>query len=437
MSFLQRVIEPRFFDKHSSSMDNMCRRIFSSIIGSEVSDVAWHQVVIPISEGGFGLNLCKENSYAAYLASFGSTFEFTSKIFDGYDLSISSWYNEASCCVDHINSFINSEGEKLSLENSINAKIKNCVFKQKFYSSFEQKARSKQFFDLISNSDPLSQARLKSLGCEHAGDFLSVGSTGNSSAKFTGLEFNIACCFRLGLQLPIISKNTRCICAKAPLIGNMGQHLHTCPIGGERLEKHNAIVKEFCALSVCAGIGVKDKFLNVLAVSDSQKRPDIKFIAPKFNKFNNLARDVLGDVNITHPCNLSSVGDSSKKALAAAKKGASNKNSKYVDLCQKAGFDFIPLIFETFGAIHQDAFDVIVELATKHSMFSRIPKGVCIQYWFARFSVSLQVHNARMFISKVARINNRNILSYASINPGFLCSSNVVITESLRKEEDA
>ena len=44
-------------------------------------------------------------------------------------------------------------------------------------------------------------------------------------------------CFRLGLQLPIISKNTRCICAKAPLVGNMGQHLHTFPIGGERLEK--------------------------------------------------------------------------------------------------------------------------------------------------------------------------------------------------------
>ena len=98
MSFLQRVIEPRFFDIHSSSMDNMCRRIFSSIIGSNVSDVAWHQVVIPISEDGFGLNLCKENSYAAYLASFGLTFEFTSKIFEGYDLSISSWYNEASCC---------------------------------------------------------------------------------------------------------------------------------------------------------------------------------------------------------------------------------------------------------------------------------------------------------------------------------------------------
>ena len=227
---------------------------------------------------------------------------------------------------------------------------------------------------------------------------------------------------------------SRCICAKSPLVGSLGQHLHSCPIGGERLEKHNAIVKEFCALSACAGIGVRDKFLNVLAVSDSHKRPDIKFIGPKFNKFNNSTRDVLGDVNITHPCNLSSIGDSSRKALAAAKKGASNKNYKYVDLCQKAGFDFVPLIFETFGAIHQDAFDVIVELATKHSMFSRIPKGVCIQYWFARFSVALQVHNARMFISKVARINNRNILSYASINPGFLCSSNLVINESLREE---
>ena len=301
--------------------------------------------------------------------------------------------------------------------------------KRKLYCSFEQKVRSKKFYELISNSDPMSLARLKSLSCEHAGDFLSVGSTGSSSTKFTSLEFSISCCFRLGIQLPIISKNMRCICAKAPLVGSLGQHLHSCPIGGERLEKHNAIVKEFCALSVCAGVGVRDKFLNALTLSDSQKRPDIKFIGPKFNKFNNSARDVLGDVNITHPCNASLIGECARKALAAAKKGAANKNSKYVELCQKSGFDFVPLIFESFGAIHQDAFEIIIQLASRHSALSSIPKSVCIQYWFSRFSVSLQVNNARMFISKVNRINSRNLMCYASINPGFLCSSNMMSNE--------
>ena len=146
-------------------------------------------------------------------------------------------------------------------------------------------------------------------------------------------------------------------------------------------------------------------------------------------------KNTVADVSITHSCNISSVNDSANHQLSAANKAASGKYAKYIPDCLKSGYDFLALIFETYGAIHKDAYDLIIELASRHSALGRIPKSVCIQYWFTRFSVALQVSNAKMFISKINRVNNKNIMSYAIINPSFQCDTNAVVRESCRNDD--
>ena len=90
----------------------------------------------------------------------------------------------------------------------------------------------------------------------------------------------------------------------------------------------------------------------------------------------------------------------------AAMAAHSVKSKKYATECAKRGMNFIPLVAESNGLLHQDFVDLIKRLARRaisHPDADGIPETTTwsaptpLAYWLQRISIAIQVGNADMY----------------------------------------
>jgi hypothetical protein len=126
-------------------------------------------------------------------------------------------------------------------------------------------------------------------------------------------------------------------------------HVHTCNVigGGAAIHRHNSVVS---ALSEALTAAKVEHMLEPSNLDSTQKtRPDILFT-------NASGVAIAVDVTVTTP---QQYKKDASKPFAAASMRAAEKRKKYTAQCAKAGQTFIPAVFESTGAIHEDALQVI------------------------------------------------------------------------------
>ena len=68
----------------------------------------------------------------------------------------------------------------------------------------------------------------------------------------------------------------------------------------------------------------------------------------------------------------------------------------------------MPMAFETFGAVSEEAMGVVAKLVQKASDVTKIPFSILFNYWKKRLSTTMQVQNARILVNATRDILGRN-----------------------------
>ena len=158
-------------------------------------------------------------------------------------------------------------------------------------------------------------------------------------------------------------------------------------------DRHRKLVEVLRAMFRCAGIGAILEF----PVGDSLRGDLAEFVLA-----NN--KTTVYDVTIRSAVALGIVDMASKVQGSAAMAAHSVKSKKYATECAKRGMNFIPLVAESNGLLHQDFVDLIKRVARRaigHP--DGIPETTTwsaptpLAYWLQRISIAIQVGNADMY----------------------------------------
>ena len=121
--------------------------------------------------------------------------------------------------------------------------------------------------------------------------------------------------------------------------------------------RHNAVRDLLFLKAAEAQLGPQKEPQNLIP-QHGELRPADVFI-PNFR----YGRDMCIDVSIVSP--FLHIEQASVTPGFNANFKASQKNSKYRNICQENGLDFVPFVMESIGGFHPDSIQVINRLARK------------------------------------------------------------------------
>ena len=216
--------------------------------------------------------------------------------------------------------------------------------------------------------------------------------------------FNLACQLRLGI--PFSGQANFCICIRRPPLDRYGRHILACEMFRHLLkDRHDALVHVLKALAQMGGLRADDRGLTVFRVIDDDdgKRPDL--LLPGFEDD---GKDLLLDVTVGTPTCQSYFEGAANHPHRTLRILHNRKNAKYLQRCTEIGASFMPMAFETFGAVSEEAMGVVAKLVQKVSDVTKIPYSILFNYWKKRLSTTMQVQNARILVNATRDILGRN-----------------------------
>ena len=250
--------------------------------------------------------------------------------------------------------------------------------------------------------------RLQSLYQTNASSWLfalpKIGET-----KMDNETFRTALLTYLGCDYPFVPIGLYCDCKRRSPIDTKGLHFHSCPKGDERISKHDAMKKLTCALISNAGIKytLEPKHCFPLQTGKYRnRRPDILLHQPNLPDSLDGSKPILLDIAITHPCRVTILDKNTVEPLVAADTAYKDKVKSYENIQDnksKEKYEFIPIIFESFGAFHPESKLLITKLIKKASINMGIPFSILNHYWMKRFAVTLQIGQASMMLHRSIR----------------------------------
>ena len=194
------------------------------------------------------------------------------------------------------------------------------------------------------------------------------------------------------LGLPVCPPNTPCPFCKE-IMDVSGDHLVCC--------KHNNFTKRHSAiqnvlldsLSSAHIPHVREAPLqahNAAIVTQSQLRP-ADILLPNWANGRNLAIDI----TISHPAQLSEHPLTKEKSSSFLKRKEHIKHTKYDEPCKKEGWDFHPLMFDTWGRVGPTSDRILHRMVQKclsnhtashrtkacHELYQRITMVLMRQIW--------------------------------------------------------
>jgi hypothetical protein len=397
---LTRGVDPTILRPYAQQFDALIRETLSSFLGSDVSlpesSPAWTQARLRPSQGGLGF-LCAEwmspGAYAGSWASFlksAVTLKFLTE----------ECLEELSADPDAgpIRRSLHTADELLkSIEMSlfdIQSKVAPKKIQNKLYDSKITNVHE----DLLKNSTVMHQARLQMLAT--SGTLLWVTSIPSDNLlTIPKLLHQDALRFHLGLgpSRSVAGKICRCTYYFDPAADPFDHfvHLEKCSHLGGPTRRHDAVLGLFARMLRSNGYAIevepKHTFVDLDPTYNSKKRGDI------------LALDVFDDqtimdVAVVNGCQVKLVSSAAKTSLHAANYRAEQKERKYNALCSHHGYQFMPLVVETFGAAHVDVKKLIWHATEPNQRGWDAPSFTCrtpYAYWRTALSVTVARETAR------------------------------------------
>lgn len=395
VNHLLRVLDAGVLEPFLAAFEALKRRIFTSIVGSALSDFQWEQATMPMGAGGFGLLDLRLIADAAYFASCVSVKDKLS--FTADELSMAPiWTAKMNMFGDRFKDSVPDINDGRLIKKGFQKRLTTPI-KTQLALAFKTKV------DLIHPQQALfDKVRLISLrGGSDSAAFLQVTPKGRKEFTMSSVRFSIACAMRLGAPISIIPRGLQC-CSNVhnnlTWIDDTGIHLSNCiTLNGFNTRKHNAIARTMCDMAVAAGLIIETE-PNCLG---GALRTDVRVNNDGGEGFID-QKHMLWDISITNPLAMSNLeknvfGETGGLASAAA----IEKINKYQTAVDAYGFAFCPIIFETFGAMGKGTKEQVAKLASRISRSTGIAFPMVKRYWMQRLSVVLQCWNAYTIESRL------------------------------------
>ena len=399
---------------------NMQKIILKSILGYDhMDELTWIQAQFAIKDGGLGLNHLDKIRHAAYVSSILVCREELSVIFPNLvqNMTIAPQLLDDREPPDIIVQFQSSVAkiaecsEEITLENIFQLTESHHLqlqsrFTEILTKNLQQELRRK--FE----TDTKHLAWYQSVCGPEAGLWLSTLPK-TAAQKMTNKEYQIALCYRLFLEQPLVINGCRCDCKNHPLLDLRGHHLMTgCGKHGYRHATHDGLVTELHQILNYLGIRnrVEETRCFQLAHPDSNRRPDISILPGPFTN-----TKIVTDIQVT--CPVSGAGEGLQRPEARAPsvnvalqtgrmatKAAQHKTGQYEEICRANGLGFKPLIFESTGLMHGTLIDLLNRACQYASDVKKIGKDILFKYVTTLLSVRLQKSLAQALIQRTYRL---------------------------------
>lgn len=420
ITHILRTIPPSATKEFTSSFDDTLDQTLLQILGiPELSDKQWLQASLSIKDGGLGrTSFLGVIRLTAYLSSISCTSQvirdLVPEVFE--DCYSGHYQFNWSCEIfDAAKSFLwrLSDPDSVPSTQSVQefvCKILNNTTSQEQLTQMYYDSNTEALFDNILPTWPKADiARFNSLYRTDAGAWLHAlpryGET-----KMSNEVFRTSLLTYLGCDYSFIPIGLCCDCKNATPISKNGDHFHSCAKGVERINKHDKIRDLTISLATQGGIkcSLEPKHCFPLQSGKYKNiRPDACLFNPHLSGSVDGSKPILLDISITHPCTKSIVDKAAKERLAAADTAYKDKIKKYItdvnDEISKGNLDFLPIIFESFGAVHPISLELISKLIKKASVNTGIPFHILKCYWLRRFAVTLQTGQATMLLERTSR----------------------------------
>jgi hypothetical protein len=423
--------------------------LLASLDRNKILRLNLEQAFLPIRLGGLGLTKSLNTAHAAFVASTITSYDSIKFHFPEIDVETDLFYDSFKTSLDFIKQHVDLKIQDNFTTNNIfnlympttyhlQSEISNNIMDEAFIKFKENVIQN--------NNNNIYLSWLTSLeSSSSAGSFL-LATPKHGDFTFSNAEFCTALSVRLHLSIPTLSPEQACNCKKKPTIDSTGHHLITgCNEGGIRQSHHMAVEHIIIKLLQYSGLLVKSEEQGCFQGLDpfDNKRPDISI----FNThILGLDKKMILDISITSPLIGSANGilqpisiKEAKKPLNAATIRFNQKNAKYKNVSIANNLIFMPIIFETSGALHPDAEKFIKKIAKIGSQLHFIDYDIyynycmkCISCVFQK-SISnninmriakllLPLGNASAIISNISDYNGINML----IDPGCFNTSQLI-----------
>ena len=372
------------------------------------------QLELPIKHCGIGLGDLVATARAAYIASFIATFDFVNKFFPRDTILNSS---SGKCFRNNITILNQSRDEEQRLDEEELISHSHEYFQlQRLINDVNKQLAVEHFMgdvarmEVGSEEDAKYKALILSVHHPISGAFLSAMP--RPETTFTSDEFKVACWLRLLYPIPLINEYTIWDCKRKVPLGKFGEHVLWCGMEGTANYRHNALcghLKYLMQLGLPKRVISEPRHFYLHTSAGDERRPDlVVYGLPKFGSGRrSMLKDVAVDVSVTYPLSQSALkAGSSITAMTAGRLAYHDKLRQYEGPSRERGVKFIPMIFETFGAMHENSERFLHHLVARASAYRGVRSSTLHTYWNRRISCTLQTINAQMILSKIGRLED-------------------------------
>jgi len=408
VTHLQRSTPPSIINKFLiPSFSELKRSILCKILDRDsIPDNTWSLSQLNIQDGGLGLSDSTQISHAAYCASYHECSRYVEKVIPRYIMEHLPSFAEFTASLRFIQDM---SGTPLSNSNDINNLVKQDRSKsiQCALSGLLKNRNIQSTHQLFTK--PAEIAWILSLQSQSAGEWLDVCPK-TSFHTFSNEEFEIALSLRLLLPQKLVVPNTRCSCSTPNneiQVDLTGIHLCTgCNHDGTRNNTHNSVRDQLIKGLNYLGVRTIKEQTNVFRTVDPNNgnRPDITAV-----NLPGTDRSHLLDVKITSPipaCNPQSLTlAEAVKPLRAANTAKNRKNSKYLAAAHACNLEFLPIVFEITGRMHDDTEDLLRKVITNFAKSRNAPFQAVWKFWISSIIMTLLKSLAHGIIKRTRNLN--------------------------------
>jgi len=378
MVWYLRTVPPNLISDSCKHFDSLIMQAFENLIGCGLPSPSLKQSQLGPKFGGIGLRSSLQHSTAGYISSFFASKSLAETflhkpIFNPSIMTSLSCYNSKVSLEDRLQTFAEPNSQKL-LSSKIDA--------------FNAK-------ELHESSNIIDKARILSCSSPHASAWIIALPIFQN--KFTNLEWVLA--MKRWLGIPVFNEDHLCSACGKMVMDKFGHHAAVCPVSGDRIKRHNAVrdcIYTFC--STAAWGPVKEK--PFLLPGTSEKPADI--FLPSFSSGQSCVVDVAG----TCPVQQKYVRQASyEQCFAANQYAVEIKRASFEERVRLEGHDYLPIIFESFGAFSEDSFVCFNKLINGIKLRINEPHTVVSKTFFESLSCVIMRSYSRSVSSRFPEIS--------------------------------
>ena len=164
-------------------------------------------------------------------------------------------------------------------------------------------------------------------------------------------------------------------------------------MSGERIARHNQLRDALYAAAASANLAPLRELRALIPESDS--RP-ADVLIPRYTN----GKDTCIDVTVINSCRLDLLQRSSEIAGFALNHVFNAKWTKHGPACERAGMIFLPLAFDTFGAVHPQGADFLKKLGKTIARATAQDESECVNHLFQRLSMLLVKGNVNLLLNR-------------------------------------